>query len=469
MDHQKSCLIYIAGDVTNYSLVNYSLDGKNYDSFFSAHALWDALKTDKAVALLPDSLITTETKCKDDVEVLKKAYKNMLRDRASQLQSNSPTFDQFLNELEVEYIPNVGVGNSKVTDCNENLVTEEKGGERRYKTVPYTKSRSPTFIYNTIYAVLNKYSRNYEKFIIDLTHGTNVLVSALLAVSTQFDAEVYAAPIMGAPSGTVEIVKLNDIIEAMKDALKINLSIEKLDERYLVDYTRKLRDLIPSNFDNYKDLIGRIKSTDLNKVNDFLWNLRNGFVVKSLDSMKILQQYLQQLESDVSSLSKIYEEWYNKANNAFQKDNKIVLSNFISTLKVKDVINYLNPGSDDVEKMLRILDKYIDVEYYDKALSLGRELPVAECMSNHGGGKFDDNDRIYKNCDDFVTNYLKSKHSELLQYRNYLMHSGLSIDLKVEVTKDRRITQGVNIDKSNIINYVKGSLKHHVEDVRRVI
>ncbi|MCY0860781.1 MAG: hypothetical protein OWQ54_10205 [Sulfolobaceae archaeon] len=463
MTSQKTCLFYIAGDITRYSLVDYKFGGNTYKSFFSAHALWCALNPDKVVALLPDSLITTD--CSDSVNVIKNAYKEMLREKAKQLQFSPSSFNDFLNKLEIEYIPNVGIANnSMVADCQGNLKTDDQG---KYITKPNSTSRSPTFIYNTIYAIMNKYSKEFEEFVIDLTHGTNVLISALLTASAMFRARLYAAPIMGPPNGVVEIVELTDLVEAMKDSLKISLSIEKLDERHLVDYTLRLKSLNPTQFGNEKDLINRIKSTDLNKVSDFLWNLRNGFVVNALKSMNDLQQYLSMLKSDVSSLSKIYEEWYKYVGTAFQNNNQIILSNFYSTLNIEGTIDSLK-GSDDIKTMLKILGKYIDVDYYDKALSLGRELPVAECLSNHGGGKFDDNDINYKNCSELVTTYITLNHSELLTYRNHLMHSGLSEDLKVEV-KDRKVQQRVNINRKNIINYVKGELKNDIEIVRRIV
>ncbi|AHC52596.1 hypothetical protein SUSAZ_08975 [Sulfolobus acidocaldarius SUSAZ] len=60
MSSQRTCLIYVAGDVTNYSVVDYKFKGTSYRTFFSAHALWQALNPREVIALSPDSLIVTE-------------------------------------------------------------------------------------------------------------------------------------------------------------------------------------------------------------------------------------------------------------------------------------------------------------------------------------------------------------------------------------------------------------------------
>ncbi|QKR00757.1 hypothetical protein GWK48_10475 [Metallosphaera tengchongensis] len=462
----RACLTYVAGDVTSYQVVKYSFQGKDYTSFFSAHALWSALDPEETVALLPDSLISANC---DNKEVVKKAYKDMLTTRAHELQQKqgfdpvSTKFNEFLDGMKVEYIPNVGVGSGMVADCEGNLSRDKDGRPIRQ---PYSSSRDPTFIYNAVFAVLHRYhSEGCGKFIVDLTHGTNVLVSALLASSALFESDIYAAPVMGSPSGVVEIVGLSNIVEAMKDSLKIGLSIEMMDERYSVDYTGRLRDLNPTEFGRSRELVNRVKRVDLNKVNDFLWNMRNGFVVNGIASMRDLQQYIPQLRQDFLSLRDLYLTWYN-AEPRFQKESRIVLSNFSSTLGIEGVLNSLL-GKDDIETLFKALEKYIEVEYYDKALSLARELPVAECLSNHGGGTFDDNDRMYRLCEDLVGSYIELNNSDFQKFRNLLMHSGLSKDLRVKVDK-RGVTPTQNINRRTIVDYVKGKLKDHAEGVRRI-
>ncbi|WP_263988708.1 hypothetical protein [Saccharolobus islandicus] len=41
------CLIYIAGDVMSYTLTNYEFEGKEFNTFFSAHALAKLLSPQK--------------------------------------------------------------------------------------------------------------------------------------------------------------------------------------------------------------------------------------------------------------------------------------------------------------------------------------------------------------------------------------------------------------------------------------
>ncbi|WP_054846145.1 hypothetical protein [Sulfuracidifex tepidarius] len=62
----------------------------------------------------------------------------------------------------------------------------------------------------------------------------------------------------------------------------------------------------------------------------------------------------------------------------------------------------LLPSGDDVTKIEEMVRLYIRAGYYDKAISLGRELPVIYCMRDRGYGKlqFDEKDRksVYMTC-----------------------------------------------------------------------
>ncbi|AHC52226.1 hypothetical protein SUSAZ_10210 [Sulfolobus acidocaldarius SUSAZ] len=472
MSSQSLCIVYIAGDVSSYRVVDYIFNGNTYTSFFSVHALWLALNPKKVIALVPDSLMRFEC---DDKEVsttqaIEDTYKKLLSNKATNVSSlNSrfqiSSFNQLLNYIKVEYIPNVGIGRTSVVNCQGQII----------KQVDYRESRDPTFIYNVVYAILNKYhsEEGCEKFIVDLTHGTNVLVSTLLAAAAHFDdSDFYAAPIMGLPTNTqniqVEIVELTNLVKALKDSLKIRLSIDKLDERYSVDYTKNLGSLNPNNFNQkHKNLIEKIKSTNINKVNNLLWYLRNGYVPKALESTDELSNYIENLQKDVKDLTQIYLNWNNPDNASFQNVRYILLPNFYSTLKVRELIDSIK-GKNDIESMKNILDKYKEVEYYDKALSLARELPVVECLDKKGGGTIDDDDKNYKKCQKSVDNYIKERHNRIMTFRNYLMHSGLSTDLKIKV-KDGKLgpnTAGNNFpDKNRISNYVRNELKKDVEDV----
>ncbi|QIW22864.1 hypothetical protein EWF20_00955 [Sulfolobus sp. S-194] len=453
------CLVYIAGDVTSYYTTNYEFEGKEFNTFFSAHALAKLLDPQKIVALLPDSLVVHDNSTAQDLPILIKGYKNMILNRSNQLfrdEIMKKDVEDFINKIDVRIIPNVGSGQAYYVDKEGNLLSESQ----KYKRSPYSKERSPVFIFNVIYSIFNELSKTCNEIIVDLTHGTNVLVSVTMAVGALFNSKFVAAPVISSPGQKVTIVDLTEVVKSMKDSLAITYSIEKVDERYFRDYSVTLRDLNPGEFKEMKELIGKIKSKDPNKVISLLKNLRNGFAVESVKSMRDLESYIDELEKDVNILSKAYSEWYNYT--YFEKENRIVLSHFYSTIKVRDIIY----NGNDLEVLEKILDLYIKVGYYDKAISLARELPVAFCLNSRGGGVYSDDDENYSACDKIVREYLMN--NSMLQYRNVLMHGSLSKDLRAEV-KESRIELRSGIALSVIENYVVSNLKRDYQNTKNEV
>lgn len=238
------------------------------------------------------------------------------------------------------------------------------------------------------------------------------------------------------------MLDLTEVVEATKDSLMISSSIEKLDERYFKDYSSSLKGLNPNTFNGDEvEVIKNIKGADPNKVINLLRDIRNGFSVNALRDIEDVNENIESIKQHVDMLRSFFSEWYKHQTLDVRE---IVLSNFYSTFKVERITSNME---DDITSLMKLLNLYIDASMYDKAFSLARELPVAFCMKLKGGGTFDAEDDNYKECNDFVTTYFNSKHSEVLKYRNMLMHGGLSIDLKVNVSQDGKLS----ISKENQI------------------
>ncbi|MDT7902188.1 MAG: CRISPR-associated protein [Acidianus sp.] len=445
------CLFYIAGDVSNYSTINYELNGQTQNTFFAAHALYNLFKPDKVIALLPDSLV------KDNVSD-EECYKNLVINRAKEL--NFAGMEEFMNKVEIRKIPNVGIASA--IQCENGAPKKEKNKEGRevLKRLPYNEKRSPIFIFNAIYAIFK--DEACDEYLVDLTHGTNVLVSIVMNVGALFNAKFYSAPVMGMPGkdSIVNIVELTDVVQATNDSLMIRSSIENLDERYFKDYSNKLKKLNPNTFEEEeKKVLNRVKGTDVNLVINFLWNIRNGFTVNVVKSMNDLKNIINQLEEDLEKLKSFYKNW--EEHKDFQGETLLVLSDLDSTLKVKDLLIEGN----DLEKLNYLLDLYIEASIYDKALSLARELPVAICLSKVEGGTFDDKDEKYKYCNEIVTSYLRLRYSDLVELRNTLMHGGLSTDMKPKVDDKGNITPGKTVTKNKIEDFVKRELRKDFDKI----
>jgi CRISPR-associated protein Csx1 len=443
------CLLYIAGDVTNYKPVRYIINQKEVHTFIAAHALSQVLNPDRVVALLPDSLIIEEGNSVN-IDNLIKAYRDLLRKSASKLQNQlhedeQKGLEEFIQKMEVRYVPNIGVGSAMLSRDGEVVVNKDGNNGSGVIKRAYKREGNPTFVFNVIYSVFKELESNgCDEFLVDITHGTNVLVSITLSVGSLFNSRFFSAPVIGNP-GTqeVRVLDLTEVVEATKDSLMISSSIEKLDERYFKDYSSSLRGLNPNTFNRDEvEVIKNIKSADPNKVINLLRNIRNGFSVNALRDIEDVNKNIKSIKQHVDMLRSFFSEWY-KHQTLDVKE--IVISNFYSTFKVERITS--NKG-DDIASLKKLLKLYIDASMYDKAFSLARELPVAFCMKLRGGGTFDDEDDKYKECDDLVTSYFWLNHSEVLKYRNMLMHGGLSVDLKVNVSPDGKLS----INKENQTN-----------------
>ncbi|MCY0850354.1 TM1812 family CRISPR-associated protein [Sulfuracidifex metallicus] len=133
---------------------------------------------------------------------------------------------------------------------------------------------------------------------------------------------------------------------------------------------------------------------------------------------------------------------------------------------IKQVISSLGmPEGDDVKKVEWLISQYIRAGYYDKAISLGRELPIVYCMAKRGYGKLQfiegDKKSVYMTCRRAVRKVLREEYPDFLDLRNYIMHTGLSGSFDIEL-KDGYIY--LDEKRKNMIK------EENVKDVaRRVI
>ncbi|BCU70124.1 TM1812 family CRISPR-associated protein [Stygiolobus caldivivus] len=475
------CLVYIAGDVMSYSTIDYVYQGRVKRSFFSAHAIARLTNQGKVVALLPDSLLYYKDDISQYKEMLTKGYRNMILSRLNEVNVDFETrkdVEEFVNSLDIRVIPNVGVGSPYQIDDDAHLIREQGPDNRpRYKRHQYKSERSPVFIYNVVYSVFKDLADNgCEKFTVDLTHGTNVLIAITLIAGSLFDSTFLMAPVIGSPGSAVTVVDVTDIVRAFKDSYGVYLSIKWVDERYFRDYREKLLKINVKNYQKERDVLKSLRGLDPSIVMELLRNLRLGFSVNALKDMEDVTANFLTIKGDVDKLKEFYESWYDHL--SLENEGNILLSNFYSTLTVQDLI----VKGDDIERLKGILDIYIRAQYYDNALSLGRELAVAICLDKHGGGVFESNGKghggqekaptPYDQCNEVINSLVGKEKgiidSRFVQYRNILMHGGLSVDLKTQI-KDKKVVNKNPEKTDNIIRYVSEGLKKDLAKIEEIL
>ena len=96
---------------------------------------------------------------------------------------------------------------------------------------------------NQVYAAMVRSvegpGRSCSRLVVDLTHGTNALVSAVLLAAAMIstacgvEVEAYMAPVMGRPGGSVEFLDVSDSISAVNNVAAGIMAWWMLDERLL--------------------------------------------------------------------------------------------------------------------------------------------------------------------------------------------------------------------------------------------
>ncbi|AWR98151.1 hypothetical protein DFR86_11800 [Acidianus sulfidivorans JP7] len=479
---KNKILFYIAGNITNYNVVKYSYDEKEDYSFFTAYFLYRNLDHIKVVSLLPDSLIKIDETKANKIEELEKAknfYKCLIESTATKLLNIDPTckedknkceslnqIKEFTNNLEIEIVPNTGIGKAfpNVEDCSKAKMDQN-----------YKSDLNPIFIFNSIYSIVKKrINESTEQVFFDVTHGTNVLVSIVFAISSillneGINVKVIAAPIMGRPeeNDEVKIVDLTDVVKGIRDSIMTQKSIEKIDERYFIDYFDQVKNMLNVNpkelLPNESGVIKNLKGRDPSVVRNLLANLRLGLGIKAIKDIKNTENTIEGIKNDINILSEYYREWYNYTS-LNKLGSAIILSNFYSLFSIEDIINKIN-RENDLESLRQLIDVYANVKYYDKALSLAREYIVIKCMgkgsirkdsrkkesesedkNNEDSQKSEDKEN-YAKCDELVTQKKDEieEISKIIQFRNILMHGGLSVDMNLKLDENGNFIG--NLDK----------------------
>ncbi|MCG3109161.1 hypothetical protein L3N51_01451 [Metallosphaera sp. J1] len=466
MTQTGGCLAFIAGDVTGYEVITYNFlpTSQKKVTFFSAHALDSFLNPTRVIALLPDSLLEISGVKEPSPEMLSRAYRNLLTLRARELSGPEQPLlkevEKFLEKMEVILVPNTGYGSR--------IVVRENGEREKARSV-YNSRIKPNFIFNVFFSNLKLLvEQGCSPLYLDVTHGTNVLTSIMLSVGAMLDARIFASPLMGRPGkdAEVNVIELTSVVEAMKSSILVQKSISLVDERYLSDFSGDLRSLNVTRAEREEErkVLSRVKGADLGFARNFLADLRMGLTVSALvEDMKEVEERLREIEEDERSLSSFYREWYRHV--SLNEFDPLILSRFSSILRLRDLVKELETEEGGhLGSAERLVHLYARVKYYDKALSLARELPVALCMKVNGGGKFDvpepegsreGGERMrntYTCCREMLNDLMsRGPESVVVRYRNYLMHAELSEDEKVEVNADGAlIRSGNKIGFSNL-------------------
>jgi len=378
-------LVWCGGDVTSYIQVDYIINDQIAKTFLAPAALHNMYKYDKLAVMIPETLFAS--RASDNYKLLlqaKSQYNNYVL-----IDPPVSIYDPLVHSL-LEYgfnhyvIPHPGIASPM-----DLIVKEKKISVKRSKTRTYKCSFNLTV--NLIYRWLIDFINDeVSELHIDLTHGSNIMVTALmisgniLQAATDLKVKFWCAPILARPveSQKVEVLDITEVAEVQSRILSGAVAWKMIDERILpTEYFRKLGKRLGPKY-------GRLFSDPmriLNESSKLLWGLRSGQAIATFRLIERLkEETIKEERTLINLLNKEFpqEEYYpEKFKVEICKDPPWIPIVHVVIKRTKKLINNLY-GKNGFELMSKILRLYKDVELYDKIISIGREWLVFLILRN---------------------------------------------------------------------------------------
>jgi len=441
-------LAWMAGDVAGYSLVKYATpDGKLHTSFVSAAALAEATRPGRLAVIVPETLFE-DNHC-GSYRLLLEA-KAGVGGRRLLVHGGGGTLDATTRDELAErllaqgfdcyVVPHPGVAAPlRVVGRGGGEVLVERGARRRYPSYSFH------LVFSLVYTVLRRYAARGSTVCLDITHGSNVLVSAallaasLLPIIHGVELRVYAAPVLGRPGDDpVEFQDLTGSAMLVREIAAGAAAWSMLDERLLP--LGLFRETGRSLGPRYGRAYGEA-STVLRMAETLLWGIRSG---QAPVLWSIAQSLADKLPEAQQSLERLVEKEYPVDENPHAEEWRehaetppwIPLADAVVTLTARLLKRLgLSPGTRrkprNRELVERILEEMLDKGYPDRALSVAREWLIAVLLaSSHahdaaipvGGEEWQ---RIEQELRE-ENSELSSLFEAARQLRNRLMHGRIS-------------------------------------------
>ena len=291
-----------------------------------------------------------------------------------------------------------------------------------------------------------------KKLVIDLTHGTNPLVSAMLLSASMIRAVhgnkiiegVYMAPVMGRPSKdtVVEFIDMTDAVKMVNTIASGINAWRSLDERMLP--TQSINNIGNRLGPKYGTAYGELKKLT-NKSKELLWALRSG-------QLPLIPSYLKDLSKLFSNVSETVGKLLSDEDAQREDITWIPIADVV-IVSTNSLLGELNKNS-NYETMLTAGRKLVKEGMPDRALGALRELVVAVLLAHHygpgiykvGGKEWEELERNMKcaltyESKKYLLEPLSWEHIQnydsARQVRNKLMHGRITKEenIVVEITE----------------------------------
>lgn len=477
-------LVWCAGDVSNYQQVNYDVEGELVTTFLAPAALNEVLDFDDLIVLIPSTLFTS-----DHV----KGYELLLRAKSRygglELVDRACFDDQPVHKVigkgfRSHVVPHGGLSSPLKLDVDGHRVIIRQVGE-----APKLFDYDFNVTFNTIYSALatSLDRSNRVELHIDLTHGSNIMVMALMLVS-QVVAEVknlqpgediflWCAPILARPQPNIRVkfMNLSAASSITREVVSGACAWRNLDERPLpVRVYESMGKHLGSEF---RGVYGSVKGL-LRKAQELLWVLRSG---QAPLTYKLCQEIKSTIHQAQENLNKMMKEKYLSESWQSTDEPWVPVADIVVKLTNSLVSELTSRGDSPIEVTISSLEKMYHAKYYDKVISVAREYIIflilreldhqrrlREDIAGESWTSVDNQltmlarpntaNKMKNDLQLQIQNILRRKgismeevqiFKRLRQVRNKLMHGGLSKEFNadIELNTGRILEKGKNKDK----------------------
>ena len=486
-------LVWCGGDVTNYYQVNYKVENQRVSTFLAPAALNDVFNFDVLVALIPSTLFTV-----NHAESYRKLLEAKSMYQGLRLVGVQCFDDGIVHKIldkgfRSYVVPHGGLSSPITLKIQGNEVAVDRGSQ-------VFSSYDFNVTFNAVYAALRDCIMGLRdgnvELHIDLTHGSNVLITALMLAS-QIIAEVeelqaekslflWCAPVLTRPQPSVAVEFL-DVSKASNIARELITGAHawrRIDERFLP--TRLYEEVGCRLGREFKGVYGQVKSI-LREAEELLWTLRSGQAPLAYKLCKEICQgdggdcnRINTARANLDSMIRskyLVEGWLNT------DEPWIPIADAAIELTDKLIKSLTSKGWDPINITTTSLRKMLEAEYHDKVIAVAREYAIylmlrklcfkAMSKTRIGEGAWQQLDEaikqihlaqrgqadtsltalyqcMLKNLD--INSHIIGEFDELRQMRNKLMHGGLSREFQadIELASGRILDINSNQDKKPI-------------------
>ncbi len=445
-------LIWCAGDVSKYRTVDYIIEDRPITSFLSPSALYKHLSPTHLLVFIPETLFKSDhersyillikAKCGYTEDNMKyRLFSHSIGNDNELTIKENINLDNFIRHLEdssrtkIVRVPHPGRANA--LSLEEVIRDREKCYVIKYVNIK--GSGNFNSIVNVIFHNIIKAVREFKisEIHVDLTHGTNVIVQALMlsvamirSLLDDVKINLWVAPITppAGEKGEVYFENISELLETIHTLTSVSTAVKLLDDRPLSNVLNYVNSLGSKLGPCLRSIYGITQRTS-KEFKKMLWIFRS-------NQLMIMPRYVDKiskmLKNSENNVRKFIEDYIiNERWKSLQTSDKPLIP-FVEYVLTKFKENIENVYSENpLEIIIKSLRSMYNSGYYIQILLIIRELIILLLLAWLGFKEIKIGSEEWQKID----NILKKKESEQIIYNELVREFPQMEELKDLILK----------------------------------